>query len=96
LCFFKKVNYDNLFSEAYENLTTRDPEKFWTSGQWMTEKAGGSDVGQATATEAVFNEKKGIYELYGYKWFTSAITSDITLTLGRVHDENEVTEGSKG
>lgn len=31
--------------KAYENLTSRHPDKFWTSGQWMTEKRGGSDVG---------------------------------------------------
>jgi len=29
----------------YSRLTTTNPDKFWTSGQWMTEKAGGSDVG---------------------------------------------------
>uniref|UniRef100_A0A3Q1EU48 Acyl-CoA dehydrogenase family member 11-like n=1 Tax=Acanthochromis polyacanthus TaxID=80966 RepID=A0A3Q1EU48_9TELE len=32
--------------EAYSRLTTRQPELFWTSGQWMTERQGGSDVGQ--------------------------------------------------
>ena len=56
--FFKKKNFifnhNNLktlgaqrFSkEAFERLTSRDPAKFWTSGQWMTEKRGGSDVGK--------------------------------------------------
>jgi hypothetical protein len=29
-------------AEAYSRLTSRDPERFWTSGQWMTEKRGGS------------------------------------------------------
>ena len=32
--------------DAFANLTSRDPEKFWTSGQWMTERRGGSDVGE--------------------------------------------------
>ncbi len=32
--------------EAYSRLTSRQPERFWTSGQWMTERQGGSDVGQ--------------------------------------------------
>lgn len=31
--------------KAYDSLTSRDPAEFWTSGQWMTEKGGGSDVG---------------------------------------------------
>lgn len=26
--------------ESFKNLTSRDPERFWTSGQWMTEKRG--------------------------------------------------------
>lgn len=30
---------------AFSRLTTRDPDRFWTSGQWMTERGGGSDVG---------------------------------------------------
>lgn len=32
--------------EAFSRLTSRQPERFWTSGQWMTERQGGSDVGQ--------------------------------------------------
>lgn len=34
--------------EAFQRLTSRDPKRFWTSGQWMTERKGGSDVGKAT------------------------------------------------
>lgn len=32
--------------EVFERLTTRDEKRFWTSGQWMTERKGGSDVGR--------------------------------------------------
>ena len=32
---------------AYSRLISRDPNKFWTSGQWMTERRGGSDVGKS-------------------------------------------------
>ena len=34
-----------LVERAVPRLTSRDPERFWTSGQWMTELTGGSDVG---------------------------------------------------
>ena len=34
-----------LHERSYPRLTSRDPEEFWTSGQWMTERQGGSDVG---------------------------------------------------
>ncbi|KAL8180505.1 UNVERIFIED_CONTAM: hypothetical protein K2H54_026201, partial [Gekko kuhli] len=82
--------------EAYANLTSRDPRKFWTSGQWMTERKGGSDV--ANGTETVARElPDGSYTLHGLKWFTSAADSDISLTLARVMTaEGQVKQGSKG
>ena len=39
-----------VFTEAYRRLTSRDPKIAWTSGQWMTERTGGSDV---SGTETV-------------------------------------------
>jgi len=82
--------------EAFSNLTSRDPAKFWTSGQWMTEKMGGSDVGRGTETVAV-HQGGNHYKLYGYKWFSSATDSDMTLTLARVADTmGQVVEGSQG
>ena len=53
------------------------------------------DVGAATDTHAVYND--GQFELHGYKWFTSAITSDMTLTLARINNtDGDATEGSRG
>jgi alkylation response protein AidB-like acyl-CoA dehydrogenase len=71
--------------KAFTRLTTRDPAHFWTSGQWMTERRGGSDVGQSTDTVAV-PQTDGSYRLHGYKWFTSATDADIAFTLARVQD----------
>ena len=68
---------------TYAALTSRDPEEFITSGQWMTEKKGGSDVSYGTDTIALKGEGDQ-YKLYGYKWFTSATDSSIALTLGRI------------
>jgi alkylation response protein AidB-like acyl-CoA dehydrogenase len=62
-------------------LTSRDPERAWTSGQWMTEREGGSDVGR-TATVARRDEQ-GRWRLHGVKWFTSATTADCALALAR-------------
>lgn len=64
-----------------ERLTTRNFERAWTSGQWMTEMTGGSDVGR-TETRAR-RESDGSWRLYGTKWFTSATTSEMALTLAR-------------
>ena len=80
---------------AYERLTSRDPDRFWTSGQWMTEKRGGSDVGGGTQTLA-FPSDSG-YKLSGYKWFSSATDSDMALTLARIDDgKTDVVSGTRG
>lgn len=65
---------------AFKRLTSRDPAAAWTAGQWMTEKEGGSDVGR-TSTRAQLLD--GQWRLSGTKYFTSATTSQCTLTLAR-------------
>ncbi|HKT32146.1 MAG TPA: acyl-CoA dehydrogenase family protein [Gammaproteobacteria bacterium] len=62
------------------HLLHRDPEQFWTSGQWMTERSGGSDV-SGTSTAARIDA--GGYRLHGSKWFTSATDSQLAVTLAR-------------
>lgn len=69
-----------LVERAVPRLTSRDPARAWTSGQWMTERTGGSDVGQSL-TRAV--RDGDTWRLHGSKWFTSATTSEMTLTLAR-------------
>jgi acyl-CoA dehydrogenase len=69
-----------LIDRAIPRLMSRDPAKAWTSGQWMTERTGGSDV----ATSETIAKKDGdTWRLYGTKWFTSATTSQMALTLAR-------------
>jgi acyl-CoA dehydrogenase len=70
-----------LIDRAFARLTSRDPASAWTSGQWMTERTGGSDVG-LSETEAR-PDAEGRYRLHGTKWFTSAATSEMALTLAR-------------
>jgi alkylation response protein AidB-like acyl-CoA dehydrogenase len=56
----------------------------------MTERAGGSDI-SGTATIAQQHGEE--YRLYGAKWFTSATTSQMALTLARPEGN---AEGSRG
>ena len=70
----------SLIDRAVPHLITRDPKEFWTAGQWMTELTGGSDVG---LSETIAKEDGGGFRLYGRKWFTSAISSQMALTLAR-------------
>lgn len=70
-----------LLDRAVARLTSRDPATFWTSGQWMTETSGGSDVGRSITVAR--QDPDGTWRLYGRKWFTSAATSQMALTLAR-------------
>jgi putative acyl-CoA dehydrogenase len=69
-----------LKNQYFANLVSRDPDSFWTAGQWMTEKSGGSDVSRS---ETMVHEKDGRYFLTGTKWFTSAITANLAMALGQ-------------
>ncbi len=81
---------EELKNGAFKHLTSRDPQKFWTSGQWMTERTGGSDVG-GTQTEARF--ENGQFRLSGAKLFNSATASQMAMTLARLPG---APEGSRG
>jgi len=81
---------DYLRAKPYKHLTSRDPQQFWTSGQWMTERTGGSDV---SGTSTVAKKVGDHYELHGTKWFTSATTSQMAMTLARIEGADA---GSRG
>ncbi|KAI1765079.1 hypothetical protein GGR53DRAFT_491472 [Hypoxylon sp. FL1150] len=56
-----------VFAEAYRRLVSQDSRESWTSGQWMTERTGGSDVGgtetlarRLTQSEIVEDERLGV------------------------------------
>ncbi|NBC16326.1 MAG: acyl-CoA dehydrogenase, partial [Bacteroidetes bacterium] len=81
----------DLIDRAVSHLASRHTDRFWTSGQWMTELPGGSDVSR---TETVARQDDdGTWRLYGRKWFTSAVTSQMALALARPEGNPE---GSKG
>lgn len=84
---------DYLKNNVFHHLTSDNPDEFWTSGQWMTEKTGGSDVAK---TQTIAKLENGIYKLYGTKWFTSSTTSQVAFTLARIENNGETIPGSKG
>jgi alkylation response protein AidB-like acyl-CoA dehydrogenase len=70
-----------LVARALPRLTSRDPARAWTSGQWMTERTGGSDVSR---TETVARKDgAGGWRLFGTKWFSSATSAEMALALAR-------------
>jgi alkylation response protein AidB-like acyl-CoA dehydrogenase len=80
----------DLVARAVPRLTSRDPSRMWTSGQWMTERTGGSDVSR---TETVARPDGELWRLYGTKWFSSATTAEMALALARPEG---APEGSRG
>src|SRR5574341_2245813 len=69
-----------LVERAVPRLTSRDPASAWTSGQWMTERIGGSDVAE---TETVARRDGEEWRLHGTKWFCSAADAPMALALAR-------------
>lgn len=88
-----------VFENAFAHLTSRDPNQAWTSGQWMTERPGGSDVSktETIASYAPLSPSGGIapqanpseeiplgpWSISGFKWFSSATDSNMTILLAQ-------------
>ncbi|KHN96922.1 acyl-CoA dehydrogenase [Metarhizium album ARSEF 1941] len=84
-----------VFADAYGRLTSRDAGHAWTSGQWMTERTGGSDV-SLTETVATYRPDGadglasrqgqiplGPWSISGFKWFSSATDAEMAVLLAR-------------
>jgi alkylation response protein AidB-like acyl-CoA dehydrogenase len=82
----------NVFAEVRERLVSRELGYAWTSGQWMTERRGGSDV-SGTETVATLvgddggkdahNMPLGPWKIDGFKWFSSATDANCTVLLAQ-------------
>ncbi|KAL4783302.1 hypothetical protein BJX76DRAFT_368547 [Aspergillus varians] len=87
----KHLPADHPFQVTLSRLLSRDDD-VWTSGQWMTERAGGSDV-QNTETwashcplpsDGMTKEiDGGAYLLRGFKFFSSATDANVALLLAK-------------
>jgi len=78
-----------LADEVLPHLLSRDPETFWTSGQWRTEKEGGSDLSQIETTAR--RDADGTWRLHGHKWFTSSTAANVALVLAQTEDADDLT-----
>jgi len=63
-------------------LTATDPAAAITSGQWMTEAQGGSDLSGSTTVARPAADGDG-WRLTGEKWFCSAVDSAVAVALAR-------------
>ncbi|CAN8105767.1 unnamed protein product [Discula destructiva] len=99
------LTHRRIFQNAFDHLVSRVPGYAWTSGQWMTERPGGSDVSQTetVATYAPFPQGTvppladagegiplGPWSINGFKWFSSATDSSMTILLARTSPDKGV------
>src|ERR1700730_4151519 len=92
----KRYGSEALKKLLLDRLLSQDPEVMLKGTQFMTEKAGGSDVG-ALETEA---ERVGVgadgverWKLHGQKWFCSHADADIAVLLARPRGAAPGTKG---
>jgi len=72
-------------------IATTNASELFTGAMFLTEKAGGSDVGaNLVEAEAIGN---GYYKLNGEKWFCSNANAEIILALARTNPEISGTKG---
>lgn len=87
-----------IFREVRRRLISRDPKEAWTSGQWMTERKGGSDVSGTETVATLLPESQtrevdksgmplGPYSINGFKWFSSATDSNCAILLAKTKPE---------
>jgi len=81
---------DELKAHLLPRMTSQDLATMWKGTQFMTERAGGSDVG-AIETRAV--RDGDIWRLYGEKWFCSHADADVALLLARPEGATRGTAG---
>lgn len=72
-------------------IGTLNPDEFFTGAMFLTEKAGGSDVG-ANLVQAKHLEGD-YYELTGEKWFCSNVNADVIFALARTDSQVRGTKG---
>ncbi len=85
--FASKEDKDNLLPK----IATENSDNLFTGAMFLTEKAGGSDVG-ANLVQAK-HIKDDLYELNGEKWFCSNANAALILALARINPEISGTKG---
>lgn len=71
---------EELKSYLLPRMLSTDLARLWKGSQFMTERAGGSDVGSLETTACC---EQGVWRLYGDKWFASHTDAHVVLILAR-------------
>ncbi len=76
----RRYGSEELKGYLLPRMLSGDLGVLWKGTQFITEKAGGSDVG---ALETVARHESGRWRLHGEKWFCSHTDADVALMLAR-------------
>ncbi len=76
----RRYGSDELREQFVGRMLSQDMNQLFRAAQFMTEKAGGSDVG---AAELVAVPEGDNWRLWGEKWFCSNVSADIVVLLAR-------------
>jgi alkylation response protein AidB-like acyl-CoA dehydrogenase len=90
MCRALRLNDQRLADEWVPKLASMGPD-YHTAAMFMTEKAGGSDVGANECTAA--RDADGHWRIWGEKWFCSNPTADLVLILARPEGAGAGTRG---
>ncbi|HEX8034529.1 MAG TPA: acyl-CoA dehydrogenase family protein, partial [Ktedonobacterales bacterium] len=83
----------DVIAEYLPHLLSTDLDTLNTGAMFMTEKQGGSDLGQTATTARPSATHDGWWELTGEKWFCSNVAADLILTLARPEGAGPGTRG---
>jgi alkylation response protein AidB-like acyl-CoA dehydrogenase len=76
----RRFGSDELRQRYLERMWSQDPATLFKCAQFMTEKAGGSDVGAAELTAV---SDGAHWKLWGEKWFCSNVDAELAVLLAR-------------
>ncbi|MCK1519280.1 MULTISPECIES: acyl-CoA dehydrogenase family protein [unclassified Bradyrhizobium] len=76
----RRFGTDELRERYLPRMWSQDPAALFKCAQFMTEKAGGSDVGAAELTAVRVGEH---WKLHGEKWFCSNVDAELAVLLAR-------------
>ena len=86
----RKFANPDLQAYLLPKMLSADMTTLWKGTQFMTERAGGSDVG---AIETVARRDGDVWRLHGDKWFCSHVDADVALILARPEGAPAGTKG---
>jgi len=86
----ERYGADDLKRRYLGRMLSQNMDELLKGAQFMTERAGGSDLGGSSVTARRDGDQ---WRLYGDKWFCSAVDGDVVLLLARPEDAPPGTKG---